>query len=159
MKKALIFGISSLMMIFLLSSCETTQTPNVSSGGDLAVSGINSQVKGFSIDGFQGGGAKMDDNENLENMKNIVSIVKPIIAKVPDGYAMQIKGHCADYDSAEKKKSVSTARAKKVYDELKNAGADESKMDYKGVSFDEPLEGVDGKDPRQRRVSFEAIKK
>ena len=159
MKKALILGVSSLMMMFLLSSCETTQTPNVSSGGDLAVSGINSQVKGFSIDGFPGGSSKLSKNEDLENMKNIVSVVKPIIEKVPDGYAMQITGHCADYDSAAMKKSVSTARAKKVYDELKNAGVSESKMTYKGVSFDEPLSGVDGKDPKQRRVSFKAVKK
>ena len=160
MKKALIFGISSLMMIFLFTSCETTQTtPNVASTGDIAVDAINKKVAGFSIDGFHGGSSNMNQNENLENMKNIVSIVKPLIAQIPDGYVMQITGHCADYDSAAMKKSVSTARAKKVYDELKGAGAAESKMTYKGVGIDEPLAGYDGKDPKQRRVSFKAVKK
>jgi len=163
MKKALILSISSLMVIAFLSSCGDGQvksdTTVSSSGSDYAIDSINKQVKDFYIDGFPGGSAQLNNNENLEKMKNIVSRVKPLIDQIPDGYAMQITGHCADYDSAAKQKSVSTARAKKVYDELKKAGANESKMTYKGVGTDEPIPGVDGKDPSQRRVSFKAIKK
>jgi len=160
MKKALIFTISSLMMIAFLSSCGDKQVkPTVGSGNDLVLDQINKQVKGFSIDGFSGGSANLNQNEDLENMKKIVTVVKPIIDKMPDGYAMQVKGHCADYDGPAKQKSVSTARAKKVYDELKKAGVAESKITYKGVGIAEPIPGVSLKDFSQRRVTFEAIKK
>jgi len=168
MKKALILGISSLMVVAFLSSCDQQQVKdqakdqsnvNVSSAGDFVTDSINKQVKDFSIDGFHGGNATMNKNEDLENMKNIVSIVKPVIAKIPDGYQMQITGHCADYDTPAIRQNVSTARAKKIYDELKKAGCAEAKMTYKGVGSEEPLGGYDKKDPKQRRVSFKAIKK
>ena len=42
---------------------------------------------------------------------------------------------------------------------LKKAGVPAKKLSYKGVGISEPLEGVDGKDAKQRRVSFTAIKK
>ena len=32
-------------------------------------------------------------------------------------------------------------------------------MTYKGVGINEPLEGYSDKDPKQRRVSFKAVKK
>ena len=163
MKKTLVFCISSLMMMAFLISCgekQVKEQPTVSSGGsDYVIDQINKKVKDFSIDGFSGGSATMKENEDFENLKRIVSTVKPLIEQIPDGYVMQISGHCADYDSAAMKKSVSTARAKKVYDELKAAGAAESKMTYKGVGIDDPLPGVDLKDFSQRRVSFKAVKK
>jgi outer membrane protein OmpA-like peptidoglycan-associated protein len=157
MKKTLVFCISSLLMITFLSSCGDKQVK--SSGGNMVVDGINSQVKGFSIDGFNGGGATMKQNDDFENMKNIVSLVKPLIEKIPDGYVMEITGHCAAYDSPAKQQSVSKARAKKVYDELKNAGAAEAKMTYRGAGIDEPIPSLDPKDFKQRRVSFKAVKK
>ena len=161
MKKTLIFAISSLLAIAFLSSCGDKQVkePAVSSGGDYVLDSINKQVKDFSIDGFNGGGATMKQNDDFENMKNIISIVKPIIEKMPDGYAMQVTGHCAAYDSPAMQQSVSKARAKKVYDELKAAGVPESKMTYKGAGIDEPDARYDAKDFKQRRVSFKAIKK
>jgi outer membrane protein OmpA-like peptidoglycan-associated protein len=158
MKKTLIFCISSLMVIAFLSSCDQQQVKSDASG-DYLVDSINNQVKGFSIDGFPGGSANMKNSEDFDNMKSIVSVVKPVIEKIPDGYAMQITGHCAAYDSAADRDRVSKARAKKVYDELKAAGAAESKMTYKGVGSNEPISGLDPKDPKQRRVSFKAVKK
>jgi outer membrane protein OmpA-like peptidoglycan-associated protein len=175
MKKALSLVISSLMMIAFLSSCSGTQQtktdtvktatteakdPKVSSGGDnMAIDAINRQVKDFAIDGFPGGSAKLKANEDLENMKKIVGLVKPIIDKIPDGYVMQITGHCANFNSKATQKSVSTARAAKVYSELKKAGVAAKKMTYKGVGIDEPADGYSDKDAKQRRVSFKAVKK
>ena len=162
MKKTLVFCISSLMMIALLSSCSDQQqvkSDGAGAGSDYVLNGINKQVSSFSIDGFSGASSTMTQNEDFENMKNIISIVKPVIDKIPDGYAMQITGHCADYDSAAMRQSVSTARAKKIFDELKAAGVSESKMTYKGVGSDEPRSDLDPKDFKQRRVSFKAFKK
>ena len=162
MKKTLIFCISSLMVIAFLSSCDQKQQVKSDAGGvggDYLVDSINNQVKSFSIDGFPGGSSNLKNNEDLDNMKSIVSVVKPVIEKIPDGYAMQITGHCADYDSAADRQRVSTARAKKDYDELKAAGAAESKMTYKGVGSDQPSDSYSPKDPKQRRVSFKAVKK
>ena len=171
MKKRLSLIISSLMIAVFTIACSGAgqvksgasgdQQMNVKagSGGDFAVDAINNQIKDFSIDGFHGGSSKINQNEDLENLKKIVGLVKPIIDKVPDGYVMQITGHCADYDSKAKQKSVSTARAKKIYDELKKAGASTKKMTYRGAGTSELLEGLSGKDFQQRRVSFKAVKK
>ena len=175
MKKILILIISALMMAFLISCAGTQQTKTdtvktdtvktastdtkVSSGGNMAVDAINSQVKGFAVDGFPGGSSKLKANEDLENMKKIVGLVKPIIAEIPAGYVMQITGHCANYESKSRQKSVSTARAEKIYNELKKAGVSGKKMSYKGVGADEPLEGYGDKDAKQRSVTFKAIKK
>jgi len=177
MKKLLILAIAPLMVSAFLSSCsdskqvktetvktETAKTeveaPKVKSGGDnFVIDEINDQIKGFSIDGFHGGSAKLDKNEDLENMKKIVGYVKPIIAKIPAGYVMQITGHCANYDSDATRKKVSKARAEKIYTELKKAGAGAKKMTYRGAGSDELREGYSDKDVKQRRVSFKAVKK
>jgi len=176
MKKILGLILSSLM-IMAITSCAGTQQPKTEtvkapvtetkdiqvksgSGGDgMAIDAINRQVKDFAIDGFPGGSSKLKKNEDLENMKKIVSLVKPIIDTIPDGYVMQITGHCASYNSKAAQKRVSTARAAKIYNELKKAGVSAKKMSYKGVGINEPAEGYDGKDARQRRVSFKAVKK
>jgi outer membrane protein OmpA-like peptidoglycan-associated protein len=72
---------------------------------------------------------------------------------------MQITGHAADYPTKATQASVSKGRAAKIYNELKKAGVPAAKMTYKGVGIDEPLSGYDGKDAKQRRVSFKAVKK
>lgn len=168
MKKSLILTISSLMIIAFLSSCSDTKLtktgtidPQVKSGsGDsFAIDEINRQVKGFSIDGFPGGSSKLAKTKDLKNMEKIVGLAKPIIAQIPDGYVMQITGHCADYESVAEQKRVSTDRAGKVYSELKKAGVAAKKMSYKGVGVDEPLESYSGKDAKQRCVTFRALKK
>lgn len=171
MKKTLALIVSSLMVAAFLISCagtpqtqtqtKTDTTPSVKAdaGGDFAVKAINNQVSDFAIDGFPGGSSKLSKNEDLENMKKIVALVKPIIDKIPDGYVMQITGHAADYDGKAKQMSVSKARAARVYTELKNAGVAASKMTYKGVGIDEPISGADLKSVKQRSVSFKAVKK
>ena len=172
MKKSLHILIGSIILAFVFNACggsgqqlKTGTKPDdkqvqvkADSGGDVAVQAINEQVGGFYITGFRSGSSKIDRNKDLEYMKKIVKLVKPIIDKVPDGYVMEITGHCADYESASEQKKVSEARAKAIYDELKKAGASAKKMTYRGVGTDEPLKGVDGKDPKQRRVSFRAVK-
>lgn len=170
MKKVLFLVLSVSLAAFLFSSCsdtaqvqdtpDTTPTVKADTGGDdFAVKAINNQVRGFSIDGFPGAKATLTKNEDLENMKRIVGLVKPIIEKVPDGYVMQITGHAADYPTPALQKSVANARAKKIYDELRNAGVPAAKMTYKGVGISEPREGYSNKDFAQRRVSFKAVKK
>lgn len=168
MKKVLFLVLSVSLAAFLLSSCgDTTQvqetpTPTVKAdtgGDDMAVRAINNQVRGFAIDGFPGAKSTLKKSEDLDNMKRIVGLVKPIVEKVPDGYVMQITGHAADYPTPAIQRSVSNARAKMVYDELRKAGVPASKMTYKGVGISESREGYDNKDFAQRRVSFKAVKK
>lgn len=174
MKKTLSLTIASLMMIVFFSSCsdtkqvktETVKTavtdPMVKSGtgGDsMLIDEINRQVRGFSIDGFPGGSAKLSGSKDLDNMKNIVGLLVPIIDRVPDGYVMRITGHCADYESVLEQKRVSTARALKVYNELKKAGVSSSKISYKGAGVDEPLEDYPAKSKEQRSVTFKAVKR
>lgn len=172
MKKVLFLVLSVSLAAFLFSSCSDTaqvqETPDTSTapivkadtgGDDMAVRAINNQVRGFSIDGFPGAKATLSKSEDLENMKRIVGLVKPIIEKIPDGYVMQITGHAADYPTPAIQRSVSNARAKKIYNELRKAGVPAEKMTYKGVGISEPREGYSNKDFIQRRVSFKAVKK
>lgn len=174
MKKVLyLISVSILASLLVVSCAQTTQQAktdvkqetttkvkaDAGDGGDMAVRAINKQVEDFAIDGFPGGSAKLSSNEDLENMKKIVGLVKPIIESVPAGYTMQITGHAANYDSASRQKSVSTARAAKIYSELKKAGVPASKMSFKGVGIAEPISGYSDKDAKQRSVSFKAVKK
>ncbi len=175
MKKSLYIILAVIFSAALVFSCAQQQaktdtaqqvkqdtTPKVKSDagdGDMAVRMINEQVKGFSIDGFPGGSAKLSKNEDLENMKKIVALVKPIIDQIPAGYIMQITGHAADYPTKAIQMSVSKSRALKIYNELKKAGVPAAKMSAVGVGISDPLSGYDGKDPMQRRVSFKAVKK
>jgi hypothetical protein len=90
MKKSLYILLAVFVSAALFISCaQTTQqaktdvkqetTPKVKADagdGDMAVSMINRQVSGFSIDGFPGGSSKLNKNEDLENMKKIVGLVK-----------------------------------------------------------------------------------
>lgn len=164
---------SLIFLIFLaafLSSCaESTQEQKDTQAdpvvktevptGDTVLEMTNNQVKDFSIDGFPGNSARLKKNEDLENMKRIIGIVKPLIEKLPDGYAMEIRGHAANYPTRAMQRSVSRKRAYKIYSELRKAGVPKSKMKYKGLDIKEPLSEYDGKDAKQRRVSFRAIKK
>ena len=177
MKKVSSLIITSLMIIAFFSSCSNskqaktetvkaepvkTEAPDlkVKAGGDsMVIDEINNMVKGFYITGFPGGSSKLKKSEDLENMKKIVALIKPIIAKVPEGYVMQITGHCADYESAAKQKRVSNDRAAKIFTELKKSGVAAKKMTFKGAGSSEPIEGYSGKDVKQRSVSFKAVKK
>jgi len=176
MKKSLQILIGSMIIAFVFNACGGGQTSQVkteskeqdtavkvqSTGGgadDMAIVAINKQAKGFYVDGFAGGTSTISKNRNLENMKKIVKLVKPLIDKLPDGYVMEITGHCAAYESEAERQRVSENRAKMVYEELKKAGAAADKMTYRGAGSDEPLSGVDPKSTKQRRVSFLAVKK
>lgn len=168
-KKSITGLLTVISFIFSLSCAQTAvqtksdmvQAPKVKAeaGDDTAVRMINEQVKGFSIDGFPGGSSKLRKNADLKNMKRIVTLIKPIIDSIPDGYIMQITGHAADYPTAKLQKSVSTQRAKAVYRELVKSGVPAAKLSYRGAAISEPLEGYPGKSPKQRRVSFKAVKK
>lgn len=170
MNKKFITGLSAVITFVFLLSCaqtvvqtktDTVQAPKVKAdaGDDMAVKMINEEIKGFSIDGFPGGSSKLRKNADMKNMKRIISLIKPFIDKVPDGYVMQVTGHSADFPTVKLQKSVSTQRAKAVYMELIKSGVPEKKLSYRGADISEPLEGYPGKSTKQRRVSFKAVKK
>ncbi|HQO40647.1 MAG TPA: OmpA family protein [Spirochaetota bacterium] len=173
MKKYLQLIIGSVILAFFVSACgggeqvKTEQTTDdtqvqVQSGAgadDMAIKAINNEIDEFFIDGFSGDSSKIRDKEDMEKMKKIVRLVKPIVNRVPDGYVMQITGHTADYESTARQKKVSEARAKAVYNALINEGVSAKKLVYRGVGSDEPRPGYDKKDFAQRCVSFKAVKK
>ena len=174
MKKSLQILIGSIIFAFVVSACgggaqqvktdqktDDTQVKVQSGGGadDMVIKAINDEIKEFFIDGFSGDSAKIRDQEDMEKMKKIVKLVKPIVNRVPDGYVMQITGHTADYETASRQKTVSTSRAKSVYDALVKEGVSAKKLVYRGVGSDEPREGYAKKDFAQRCVSFKAVKK
>lgn len=174
MKKSLQILIGSIILAFVFNACggggeqvktetktDDTQIKVQSGGGadDMVIKAINDEISEFFIDGFSGDSSKIRDEEDMAKMKKIVKLVKPIVNKVPDGYVMQITGHTADYESAGRQKTVSTARAKSVYDALIKEGVSAKKLTYRGAGSDEPRPGYAAKDFAQRCVSFKAVKK
>ncbi|MCX7679047.1 MAG: OmpA family protein [Spirochaetes bacterium] len=96
-------------------------------------------------------------NKSLLSSKS-VAIIKDVVNKLPEGYVVQVTGHSALVKEAPTD-DVSTGRAKVVYDELIRAGINRNKLTYKGVGTAELLPGLDGLDPKQRRVSFKVVPK
>lgn len=74
---------------------------------------------------------------------------------------LEIAGHTDNVGSYSANKKLSTNRAKSVVDYLVGHGIDESRLEYKGYSFDEPIAPNSTPEGRQenRRVEFEILKK
>ena len=91
--------------------------------------------------------------------------IKEALAKIPADYLLEIKGHTDSIgpETAEGKKlgnvHYSEIRAKAVKDALVKKGIDANRMITKGAGSSSPLEGIESKDPKNRRVTFSFVKK
>lgn len=74
---------------------------------------------------------------------------------------LEIAGHTDNVGSYSSNKKLSTNRAKSVVDYLVGHGIDESRLEYKGYSFTEPIAPNSTPEGRQenRRVEFEILEK
>ena len=91
--------------------------------------------------------------EGKQQLDNLAALLKAY----PDMNVL-VKGHSRMGDNAVEKttnKATSKARALWVQAKLSNRGVSGSQMKAKGIGGDELLEGVDGKDMSQRRISIE----
>jgi outer membrane protein OmpA-like peptidoglycan-associated protein len=145
-----------------------TKTPEVKKDTG-SVSGLissqNEQLQNHSIGGFAYKSSKLDNARWDRWAEKAAPIVKEIISKLPEGYALQITGHtdASGPENAEGDKpgniKISTDRAKTVYDALERAGISSPKITYKGVGTEELLNMYDSKGAQQRRVTFKIVEK
>ncbi len=139
---------------------QQAETPSVSGGVGMMVSASNEALKpaADALEVFPPSSANLSNrNKSLIGSK-AVAVIKEVVNKVPEGYVIQVTGHSALVKEAPTD-DVSTGRAKAVYDELIRAGIDRNKLTYKGVGTSELIPGLDGLDPKQRRVSFKVVPK
>jgi len=124
----------------------------------------NTKLQEFPVAGFDYKSASVAPRKWEDWAKKAAPIVKEILNKVPDGHVLQVTGHTDARGPEEpvgKKPGnikISTDRAKTVYNALAKEGIDSPKLTYKGVGSSDPVEGIDSKDERQRRVTFEVVK-
>lgn len=164
MKKSLLLLLA--IGVFIAIGCASQQpaqqaeTPSVSGGSGMFISASNEALKpaADALDVFPPSSSNLSNrNKSLIGSK-AVAVIKEVVNKLPEGYVVQVTGHSALVKEAPTD-DVSTGRAKAVYDELVRAGIDRNKLTYKGVGTSELIPGLDGLDPKQRRVSFKVVPK
>ena len=154
-----------LVTLLLAIGCASTepQPQKVAVSNTPDISTMNQQLADSSIGGFGYKSSKLDMAKWDNWAQKASPIVKEIITRLPEGYALQVTGH-ADASGPEEPTldkpgniKISTDRAKTVYDALKRANIDSPKIIYKGIGSSELLDNYDPKAAEQRRVTFKIV--
>jgi outer membrane protein OmpA-like peptidoglycan-associated protein len=159
--------IAIIMSCFLIASCakEQVKEPAKVGADDTFVPASNTQLAKYPVSGFAYKSSRVPPQEWDRWAKIAAPVVKEILNKLPDGYALELRGHAdsSGPETAEGDKpgnlKISTDRAKAVYDSLGRSGISSPKITYRGVGSSEPLAGVDPKSGEQRRVTFVIVPK
>ncbi len=157
------FIFSVLIAVLFVIGCASSpaQQPAKDAGPAMPdLSTQNQQLANYSIGGFAYKSSKLDNAKWDVWAYKAAPVVKEIIAKLPEGYVLQVTGH-TDASGPEEpvgdkpgNLKISTDRAKTVYDALKRAKINSPKITYKGIGSSELLPNFDSRAAEQRRVSF-----
>ena len=156
MKKAFLLSIA-VSAAFALLSCGGE---NIKPTGNKTVDELNKSLSTVTITGFPSG---KDSSSATWDYKLTLAIpvVKETLPKVPGGWVLQVTGHSdaeGGITSADNYK-LSAARAKMVFDRLREKGVKDPKVTQKGVAGT-MMSGKCGKmGACQRRVSFRIVPK
>jgi outer membrane protein OmpA-like peptidoglycan-associated protein len=155
MKKVLLVCIA--LSVVALVSCGGE---NIKPTGNKVVDELNTKLSTVSITGFPSG--KESSNATWDMKLTIaIPVVKEVLPRVPGGWVLQVTGHSdaeGGITSADNYK-LSAARAKMVYDRLREKGVKDPKVTQKGVAGT-MMSGKCGKmGACQRRVSFRIVPK
>ncbi|MBP7734975.1 MAG: OmpA family protein [Spirochaetes bacterium] len=166
MKKVFIAITLIISAVFIVSCAkEQVKEPDKVGANSALVSSSNEQLAKYPVTGFGYKSSKVPPQSWNNWAKVAAPVVKGIIAQLPDGYVLEVRGHTDGRgpESAEGNKpgntKISTDRAKAVYDSLGKAGITSPKLTYRGVGSSEPLSGADPKGAEQRRVTFQVVPK
>ena len=166
MKKIPLFILCSIISIFM--ACESAQKKDVETTSPTDPSGLfvassNKQLSELPVGGFAYKSSKVPAIKWQAFAKSAAPVIKSVIDGLPAGYVLQVTGH-TDSRGPEQpvgKKpgniKISTDRAKMVHKALKAEGITSPKLTYKGVGSSELLDGVDGSDGSNRRVTFVVV--
>ena len=157
--------LSVVATAFFVISCGSGQTVDATGPAAAFVKASNSQLAKYPIGGFAYKSSAMPQQQWTQWAKVAAPIVKDILAKVPDGYALEVRGHtCArgpEYPEGNKPGNIkiSSDRAKAVYNALGGQGIKSSKLTSRGVGSSELIAGIDRGSERHRRVTFQIVPK
>ncbi len=155
MKKTLLALIA--LSVAALVSCGGE---NIKPTGNKVVDELNTKLSTVSITGFPSG---KETSSATWDMKLTIAIpvVKEVLPRVPGGWVLQVTGH-SDAEggiTAANNYKLSAARAKMVFDRLREKGVKDPKVTQKGVAGT-MMSGKCGKmGACQRRVSFRIVPK
>ncbi len=151
---------------FFLISCGKDQVKTDATGPAAAfVKASNSQLAKYPINGFGYKDSVLPAQQWAKWAKVASPIVRDILEKVPNGYALEVRGHtCArgpEYAEGNKpgNMKISSDRAKAVYNALGGQGIKSSKLTSRGVGSSELIPGIDRGSERHRRVTFQIVPK
>jgi outer membrane protein OmpA-like peptidoglycan-associated protein len=166
MKKSIIICLMLTAAVLIIAcSKQVKEEPQVAAVDTSMVSGSNDQLSKYPIAGFGYKSAEISKKEWEQWAKNAAPVVKEILGKIPDGYALEIRGHTDGSGPEEPlgakpgNLKISEQRAQTVLNALKKAGIESDKIVVKGAGASELIPGVDPRDPKQRRVTFAVVKK
>lgn len=151
--------------LFIVSCAKQVKDPEKVGVDTNIVQVSNEQLAKYPVTGFGYKSSKVPPQSWDRWAKVAAPVVKGILDKLPDGYALEIRGHADGRgpETAEGAKpgnmKISTDRAKAVYDSLGKAGITSPKLTYRGVGSSETLSGVDSRSAEQRRVTFQVVPK
>jgi outer membrane protein OmpA-like peptidoglycan-associated protein len=152
-----------LFALIFAFGCASAPAPEPKKDVGIDLSSQNKQLSDYSIGGFAYKSSKLDTAKWDVWATKASPVVKEIISKLPEGYILQVTGHTdgsgPEEATGEKPGNIkiSTDRAKTVYDALKRANINTSKITYKGIGSDELLNEFDPKAAQQRRVTFKIV--
>ncbi|MGC4027178.1 MAG: OmpA family protein [Mesorhizobium sp.] len=141
-------------------ACGSTQTKDSGSLGDgVVVNAANEQLAKIPVVGFPPFGTQMPITQFDKYGENAATVAKTVVSSMPEGYLLQVVGHANQHASKSEAytKSLSTQRAKYVYNYFAAKGIEKKKMTYTGVGNAEPDANLSHSD--NRRVTFKLIKK
>lgn len=165
MKKIAILSFMICVAVFA-AACkqQVKQEPVVQNTDTQYVQTSNEQLSKYPLSGFGYKSSKIEKQEWEKWAATAAPVIKGILEKLPEGYAIEVRGH-TDGRGPEQPQGnkpgnlqISENRAKTVYDSLVGAGITSPKLKYRGVGSSELLAGVDPKDPKHRRVTFVVVK-
>lgn len=155
--KRMILSIACSIVAALMISCAGG---DVKSTGNAIIDGLNAMLAKVPIEGYKSGQAASKEEWN-KMITLAVPVVKEVLPKVPQGYALQVTGHTDGQGGVNSagNYNLSAQRAMQVWTELRKRGVTDPKLTSKGAAGTIASSKCSINDSCQRRVTFIVVKK
>lgn len=160
MKK--LFLLLCVVSLAFLIACGGKQVQSVNPD-EIWVRAANSELSNHSVTGFAYKRSDLSMNNWNSWAQKSAPVISRILTELPGGYVLQVTGHtdASGPETQEGRKpgniKLSEDRAKTVHDSLVKNKLDSPKLTRKGVGSSQPIDAVDSRDAKQRRVSFRIV--
>lgn len=152
----------SLIIFISLLGFQMTQCSSGDVKGDPSLSivnDLNKQLETLEIEGFEGNKTTLSDKLYKEWESKGIPVLKEIILKIPEGYALKVTGHADPYGGEEAAKKIADGRAKHIRDRVAKAlGIEGSKLETKNYGANEYEQEKNQSISKNRRVEFQIYK-